>query len=350
MRVTRSARRGVVALLAVFSLLAAACGTASAGTSGTAPLVHVTLALDYTPNTDHTGLFVAQQLGYYRQQGIAVDFIPAGATYPEALVGTGQANFGISFQEYTAVAIAQGQPLVSLATVIQHNTSAMAVLASSDITRPAQLVGKRLASFGDPAEQAVIDVMEVSDGATQPGYQTVTFSNPDVKNLQTGSADFIWIYLGVEGVQAKDAGIQLRTFLPQDYGVPDFYSPIIITNQTEIAQHPDIVRKFMTATAQGYTYAAQHPQASADMLLAGAKAQGGTLFDTNQVAYDSQAFQSAAYIADAKCWGVQSLTVWTDFTRFLFRNGVLTDANNKPLTTEPNYAAMFTNQFLPACP
>ncbi len=67
------------------------------------------------------------------------------------------------------------------------------------------------------------------------------------------------------------------------------------------------------------------------------------------MAYDSQEFQSAHYIADAKCWGLQSLTTWTDFPRLLYRHGVLVDANNKPLTVEPDYSAMFTNAFLPAC-
>lgn len=341
-------RRGLALLVSVAALLLAACGGSSSST-GNKPLTTVKLALDFTPNTNHTGVYVALAKGWYRAQGLDVQLVPAGATFPEALVGSGQTQFGISFQEYTAASRVQGQPIVSLAAIVQHNTSVMAVLKSSGITRPAQLVGKRLASFQDPAEQAVIDVMEVSDGATQPGYQTISFQNPDITNLQNHSADFIWTYLGIEVIQWQNAGIPVTTFLLQDYGVPDFYSPILITNQQEIAQHPEIVKAFVAATAQGYTYAAQHPQESATILDNGAKAQGGTLYGSAKDLNDSQAYMSQQYIADAKCWGQQSTKVWTDFTRFLYHNGVLTDANNKPLTQEPDEAAMFTNQFLPAC-
>lgn len=341
--------RGAIVLLWLTGpmLLLASCSSSS---SSPGALTNVTLALDYTPNTNHTGIYVAMEKGYYRQQGLNVTLLPYGTTPPEVLVGSGQAEFGISFQEYVAVNRVQGQPIVSIAAIIQHNTSELSVLTSSGITSPAQLVNKRLASFSDPAEQGVIDEMEVFAGATNPSYQTITFAEPDIKNLQTGSADFIWIYEGVEGVQARDAGVNLTSFLLQDYGVPDFYSPVLITNEHEIAQHPNIVRAFDTATAAGYTYATQHPKESADILLSAAQAQGGTLFDTPQVAYDSQTYQSQAYSAGAQCWGTQSLGIWTNFTRFLYLHGVLTDANNQPITTEPNYAAMYTNQFLPPCP
>lgn len=339
-------RLALVPLITLGTLALAACGVGQS-TSGKA--TDVKLALDWIPNTNHTGIYVAQQLGYYHQHGLNVTLVPYGSTYPETLVATGQAQFAVSFEEYVAIDRAAGQPLVSVAAIMQHDTSGMAVLKSSGITRPAQLVGKRFASSGDPAEQAVIDIMEVNDGAPTPGYHSTQVSDANVSSLLTGKFDFVWIYEGVEGIQAKDKGVDLTIFRAEDYGVPDFYSPVLITSAQEIQQHPEVVRAFVAATAQGYTYAAQHPQASADLLWQGAQTQGGTLFDTKQVAYDSQAFQSAQYIADAKCWGTQSLQTWTNFPRLLYRVGALVDANNKPLTSEPDYSAMFSNAFLPSC-
>ncbi len=336
--------------LVIFAALAvSACGPAQVGTTSTGPATNVKLALDWIPNTNHTGIYVAQQKGYYQQHGLNVTLVPYGSTYPETLVATGQVQFAISFQESVAIDRAAGQPLVSLAAIIQHDTSALAVLKSSGITRPSQLVGKRFASSGDPAEQAVIDIMEVNDGASSPGYKSTLVSDANVASLLTGKFDFVWIYQGVEGIQAQDKGVQLTLFNPSDYGVPDFYSPVLITSEQEIKDHPEVVRAFVAATAQGYTYAVQHPQESAKLLLQGAQAQGGTLFDTPQVATDSQVYQSAQYTADAKCWGQQTLQTWTGFSRLLYRAGALVDANNKPLTTEPDYSAMFTNAFLPAC-
>ena len=340
-------RFALLPLLAIGILALGACGVGQSTSSGKPTDVKV--ALDWIPNTNHTGIYAAQQLGYYQQHGLNVSLVPYGSTYPETLVATGQVQFAISFEEYVAIDRAAGQPLVSLAAIMQHDTSGMAVLKSSGITRPAQFVGKRFASGGDPAEQAVIDIMEVNDGAPKPGYQSTLVSDANVSSLLTGKFDFVWIYAGVEGIQAKDKGIGLNIFRAQDYGVPDFYSPVLITSESEIQQHPEVVRAFMAATSQGYTYAVQHPQASADLLLKGAQAQGGTLFDGNQVTYDSQQYESAQYIADAKCWGTQSLKTWTDFPRLLWRVGALVDANNKPLAQEPDYSAMFTNAFLPTC-
>src|SRR6185437_7060904 len=214
----------------------------------------------------HTGVYVALQNGYYHQHGLNVTLVPYGSTYPETLVATGQAQFAISFEEYVAIDRAAGQPLVSLAAIIQHDTSAMAVLKRSGITRPAQLVGKRFASGGDPAEQAVIDIMQVNDGAANPSYKSTLVSDANVSSLLTGKFDFVWIYQGVEGIQAQDKGVALTVFNPSDYGVPDFYSPVLITSEQEIKAHPEVVRAFVAATSQGYTYAVQHPQASADML------------------------------------------------------------------------------------
>jgi len=338
---------GLVALLSVGAIVAA-CGPASTATTPGQP-IPVKLALDWIPNTNHTGLYVAQQQGYYRQHGVDVTLMPYGAVSPETLVASGQADFAISFEESVALDRAQGQPLVSVATLLQHDTSALVVLKSSGITRPAQLIGKRFASSGDPAEHAVIDLIQVNDGATTPSFDPTQVDTADVSTLLTGKFDFVWIYKGVEGIQAKDKGIDLTTFSLEDYGVPDFYSPVLITSENEIKQHPDVVRSVVAATAQGFTYAAQHPDTSVDMLIHGAGGQSNTLFDTRQVALDSQQYQSKAYIADAKCWGTQSLTVWTGFPRLLYRNGALNDANNQPLKSEPDYNAMFTNQFLPAC-
>jgi ABC-type nitrate/sulfonate/bicarbonate transport system substrate-binding protein len=345
----RRMRRFALPLLALAALAVVACGPSTDLSVTPGQPTTVKLALDWTPNTNHTGIYVAQQLGYYRQHGLSVDLIPYGATAPEALVATGQAQFAVSFEENVAIDRAQGMPIVSVAAVIQHDTSVMAVLASSSITRPAQFVGKRFASSGDPAEQTVIDLMEVNDGATSVGYRSTVVQNADVSALVSGQFDFVWIYQGVEGVQAQDAGIALRTFSLEQYGVPDFYSPVLITSESMIQQHPDIVRAFVTATAQGYTDAVKNPSQAASLLLQGAKAQGGTLFDSQKVALDSQVWQSQHYTADAKCWGVQSLATWTGFPQLLYRAGALVDANGKSLASPPDYSAMFTDQFLPAC-
>jgi len=339
-------KQTAIVMVTLAALLLSACGSTSTTPAGTTA---IKVALDWIPNTNHTGLYVAQQRGYYQQQHLAVSLLPYGSVYPETLVATGQADFAISFEESVAINRAQGQPLVSIAAVLQHDTSALAVLTSSGITRPAQLAGKRFASSGDPAEQAVINLIQKNDGVASPNFKSTQVDNADVTSLLSGQFDFVWIYKGVEGVQAAAKGIALTTFSLSDYKVPDFYSPVIITSEQEIKNHPDIVRAFLAATAQGYTTAASSPSTTVDDLIKGAGGQSKTLFDSRAVALASQEYQSKQYVADAACWGVQSASVWTDYPRLLYQNGALLDVNNQPITSEPNYIAMFSNQFLPSC-
>ncbi len=345
--------RSITARLLMISiaalLLFSACGPAASTSSTPGSPTTVKLALDWIPNTNHTGIYTAIENGYYKQQNMNVQLVPYGSVYPETLVATGQADFAVSFEESVAIDRAQGLPIVSIAAVMQHDTSAMATLASSGITRPAQFVGKTFASSGDPAEQAVIDIMEANDGASSVGYNSVVVNNADVSSLLTGHFNFVWIYQGVEGVMAKDAGVQLNMFSLQEYGVPDFYSPVLITSEQMIKNHPDIVRRFLAATSEGYTFAAQHPSQSADLFVKAAGGINNTEFASTQVAEDSQKFQSQYLLDSSNCWGTQTLPMWTGFPTLLYRVGALTDANNKPLTSPPDYAAMFTNQFLPHC-
>src|SRR3990170_1288263 len=86
----------------------------------------VTLMLDWVPNTNHTGLFVAQHEGYFVDEGLQVEIVQPGEVYAEQAVAGGAADFGVSFQEQVTLARADDVPLVSIAAILQHNTSGFA--------------------------------------------------------------------------------------------------------------------------------------------------------------------------------------------------------------------------------
>jgi ABC-type nitrate/sulfonate/bicarbonate transport system substrate-binding protein len=338
------------ALLGVFvallALALAACGTtASAVYKG--PVAPVSLALDWTPNTNHTGIYVAQEKGWYKDQGIDLTLLPYSASVaPEQLVGTGKADFGISFAEAVTSSRAAGVPLVSIAAIIQHNTSALVTLKSSRLATVASLAGKRYAGFGAPYEQPLIQQVLKCGHAPSTDFQNVTTQLDPIEALKSKQFDFAWIYMGWEGVQAQQEGLQLNVFPITSYCVPDYYTPVIVSSAAFIKAHPDVARRFLAATAQGYAYAAAHPKEAADLLIKGAPA--GT-FDSASLVYASQNYLSPLYAKGAKCWGQQTLKAWTDYPRFMYETGSLTDANSKPLTQPPDYAAAFTNAYLPAC-
>jgi ABC-type nitrate/sulfonate/bicarbonate transport system substrate-binding protein len=336
-------------LLALVPLLLASCtfGAKTTTTSSSGGLTQVKLALDWTPNTNHTGIYVALEKGWYRQEGIDLHLLPYSSSIaPEQLVGTGQADFGISFTEGVTSARAAGEPIVSVAAIIQHNTSALVALKSSGLDTVAKLAGKRYAGFGAPYEQPVIAQVLSCGGAQSTSFQNITTTLDPIAALKSGHFDFAWVFMGWEGIEAQEQGIALNVFPLLGYCMPDYYSPVIITNQQLIHQNPNLVTRFLKATAMGYTYTIHHPRDAANLLMQGASA--GT-FPDKQLVYDSQNYLSPRYSADAACWGVQTLDKWTNYPRFMYTHNALTNVNGQPLTSPPNYAAAFTDQFLPPC-
>lgn len=324
---------------------AAPVATAPAGAASEGQAATVTLALDWTPNTNHTGIYVAQQKGWYEEEGIELQILPyAEGTTTDQLVSSGTADFGISFEESVVLARAAGQDVVSVAAVIQSNTSALVTLKDSGLDRPRKLDGKRYAGYGAPFEEPVISAVIRHDGG-KGEFKSVTANLYAYEAVKAGQADFVWIFMGWDGVAAERAGVDLNAFYIKDYGVPDYYTPVIITSGEKIEQDPDVVRRFMAATVRGYEWAIANPEEAADLLIEAAPE--GT-FPDPELVRASQQWLSPRYKEGQERWGVQDLKVWTEYPRFMYESGKVTDAEGKPLQQEPDYQAYFTNDFLPA--
>lgn len=322
---------------------ATAAPTARAAVPAEKP-AKVTLALDWTPNPNHTGIYVAQQKGWYRDQGIDLQVLPySDSATPELLVANGKADVAISFVESLVLARAAGQDLVSIAAVIPHNTSALVTLKKSGIDSPKKLDGKRYAGFGSAFEQPVIsDIIRCDGGKGQ--FKNLTTNLFGYEALKSGKADFVWIYMGVEGVQARRDALDLNVFYINKHCVPDYPSPVIATSSSKIQQDPEVLRRFMTATARGYEWAAKRPAEAAKLLMQGAPK--GTFQDPGFVR-ESQEWVSPKYRDGRNLWGMQSLKAWTDYPRYMFKTGRVTDASGKPTKQEPDYKTYFTNELLP---
>ena len=350
----------ILALFLTLALLLAACGAGQAGAGGvgaatqatptTVGAAHsgepsrVTLALDYTPNTNHTGIYVAQQKGWYEEAGIELKILPyAEGANTDQLVSTGKADFGISYEESVVLSRAAGQDVLSLAAVIQHNTSALVTLKESGLDTPRKLDGKRYAGFGAPFEEPVISTMIRHDGG-QGTFKAITANLYGYDAVKAGKADFVWIFMGWDGVAAERSGIDLNAFYIKDHGVPDYYTPVIVTSNEKAEADPDTVRRFMRATARGYEYAIEHPRESADLLIQGAP-QGS--FADPEFVRASQEWLSPRYKEGQQKWGTQDPEVWTEYPRFMYETGKVVGADGKPVKQEPEYEAYFTNEFLP---
>lgn len=328
-------KRTIIVALAAFIL--AACGGAAPSAPGR-ELTPVRVGLDWTPNTNHTGLYVARDKGYYRDQGLDVEILGAqeGGTV-EQLVAAGKLDFGISFQEAVTYARVEGAPIVSIAAIIQHNTSGFASRADEGITRPRDFAGKKYGAFGSPIEQATIKGLMECDGAGDR-FNEVEFvdigSTDFFVATERGDVDFVWIFKGWTGIEAEVRGVPLTILMMNDLQcIPDYYTPVLITSERMIAEKPDLVRRFLAATSAGYRFAIEKPDEAADILLKAAPELDATLVRR------SQQYLASQYQAEAPRWGEQKLEVWRDYAQWMADRGLIARM------IEPEKA--FTNAFLP---
>ncbi len=322
-------------LLSIIILVACQTVPGQSQPPDSAPLTEVDMMLDWVPNTNHTGLFVAQDKGWYEAAGLKVNIIQAGETAVEQVVAAGSAEFGISYQEGVTLARAEGAPIVSVAAIIQHNTSGFASRADRGITRPKDFEGKTYGSFGSPIERAILDLLMSCDGGDVSKVEFVDTGYADFFAITEKEVDFAWIFYGWDGVNAELKGIDLDVVMLNQWQdcVPDYYTPVIITNEKMIDEQPEIVEAFISATAQGYEYAIANPDEAAEILLAAAPESDPELVKA------SQRWLADQYQADAPRWGIQKADVWQTYADWLFEEGLL--------PTEIDPTAAFSNDFLP---
>ena len=340
----RLRRALVAASIALLLGVAAACGGASGGSaSGQPKLTTVTLALDWTPNTDHTGFYVADTLGYYRQAGIRLKILPYGSTTPDTLVSAGKADFGISFQDIVAYDRAAGLGVTSVTAILQHTASVIAVSPSSGITRPRQLDGKIYAGFGGPAEVPSLQAVIRADGG-QGKFRTVTLNTSAYDAVYAHRADFAIPLVTWEVIDARLRGKPLRQFAFTDYGFPDRYEVVMIGRNSLLSGNPDLARRFVGATARGFAYAAAHPDAGADILI---KDNPGAFNDQRLPRESAELMAKSFYLDSRGNFGPQTLAMWSNYTNFLYSAGLLVDGKGHKLTTKPDVSGWFTNAYLP---
>ena len=302
----------------------------------------VRLALDWVPNTNHTGIYVALAKGWYEEAGVKLQILPYGSVSPEALVANGQAEVGVSSTEGVLGSVAAGEPVVSVAAMLSSNTAALAVLKKSGITRPKDLDGKVYAAFGSTYEDPTIAAVIRSDGGTGD-FKSALLNVAGFDALLAGRADFVWIFRGWQGVQAAREGTALTLFNFKDYGVPDYYTPVLVASPDGINNKTDALKAFLRATTKGYTYAAKHPAKAADLLLQAAPE--GSFPDPGLVR-ESQKLVSSFYLAEGQAWGQQSSEKWTGYPALLLDAGVFGD-KTEAVRQAVEADTTFTNELLP---
>ena len=311
----------VVALLIVIALLLGVSFISdSADKDGN--LKEITLCLDWTPNTNHTGFYVADKLGYYEQAGLKVTIVQPPEGGAEMMTASGQAQFGISAQDSLAANFASEEPLgvTAVAAILQHNTSG---IISLDCASPKDLEGKRYSTWDSPTEKAMIKYIMEKDGADFGEVELIpNVITNEAQALSHGDTDAVWIYYAWSGVNAELSGLNFEYFgFSEIESIFDYYTPIIIADNDFLESNPKTAKAFLLATARGYGYAIENPEEAAQMLIDGDTT--GSLVGSEELVTESQKWISQQYIADVESWGVIDAERWDNFYKWLDDEGLV---------------------------
>lgn len=296
----------------------------------------IRIVLDWTPNTNHTGLYVAQEKGYFKDLGLDVEIMqpPEGST--TQLVAAGGAEFGISFQDTLAKAYASDTPLpvTAVAAILQHNTSGIISLKDEGIDRPSALCGHSYATWEDPIELAIIKQIVEADGGNYDDIELVPNTVTDVVTALQTDVQSVWVYKAWDGIATEVAGLDTNFINFADYGEElDYYSPVLIANNDYLENNPDQVKKVLEAIEKGYEYAIDNPEEAADILLEAAPE------NSEELVKASQEWISRQYKAEVSQWGYINPERWNKFYDWLYENNLVDQK------IEENFG--FTNDYLP---
>lgn len=296
----------------------------------------IRIVLDWTPNTNHTGLYVAAEKGFFAEKGIDVEIMQPPEGGAEMLVGGGGAEFGISFQDYIAPNYASDNPMpfTAVATIIQHNTSGIISLKDKGIEKPADLAGHTYATWDLPIEKAIIDKIVTDDGGKFEDIKLIPSTVTDVVTALQTDVDSVWVYYAWDGIATQVKNLETNFLNFADYGIElDYYNPVIIVNDDYAKGNTEVVKKALEAIKQGYEFAIENPDEAAGILMEAAPELD------EEIVKESQKWLAGQYKAEVERWGYIDQSRWDAFYGWLFENNLI--------EKEIPEGMGFTNEYLP---
>ena len=323
-------------LLGSLALLAACGAPKEANKPGAdKAMTEINLVLDYVPNTNHSGIYLAAKKGYYAAANLKVTIIEPGDDATSiSLVGAGKGELGVSYQENVTFAKADGSkiPVTAIATILKHNTSGFVTRKDSGIRSPKEFENKVYAGWQSPSEEAVLHA--VMNQAKADFSKLTMVGSPGTGPQGLGKDfDIQWYFEGWDLVKAAQAGIDVN-YMPLRELDPrlDYYTPVIIGNDSYLKKNPEIVKAFLAATKKGYQDAIKEPKETAAVMHEVAPEYELSFLEA------SQDFLSKNYTDEPEKWGVMEQKVWDNYTDFM--------VEEKLIKEKVPSESLFTNDFL----
>lgn len=309
-----------VVMSAIMLMSLVACGKDDNKTTD-GELTKITFVLDWTPNTNHTGLYVALEKGYFEEAGLDVEIVQPPEDGAEVLVASGEAQFGVSFQDTMAAAISGDNPLpiTAVAALIQHNTSGIISRKGEGMDTPKGMEGNSYATWNGPIELAMMEQVVTADGGDFSKVELIPSTVTDeVTALKTNSVDSIWIFYAWAGVKTELEGLETDYFAFKDIDpVFDYYTPVVISNNSFLEDDPETAKAFLEALGKGYEDAIADPEGAADILCKHVPELD------HDLVLASQKYLANEYKAEVSQWGYIDPARWNGFYNWLNQEEIL---------------------------
>jgi ABC-type nitrate/sulfonate/bicarbonate transport system substrate-binding protein len=340
---TRARSTLAAATLSIAGLaLAGTAWTASSSARPThvAATQTVRIALDYSANVNYLGIYAAIDKGFFARQGIKIQIIPYANTPAETLVESGNTDLGISYPPDVIINRAKGLEYKAVAALVEQNTTALAVLASSPYTRPSQLNGKLYGGFGIASDPPIVSAILQGDGVAKPTFRQVVLNTDVIDALSRNRIQYTAVFGGIDDVTAALQGVKLRIFPYRKYlgAAGDYPNAVFVASDSTIAKKSDALRRALGALAQGYEFAAKHPAAAEAILI---KDNRTALGKSTQIVTATGNATAPTFVNAAGRWGPLSTQDFAGLEKILAKGGVV----KGPL---PAPRDLFTNALLPA--
>jgi ABC-type nitrate/sulfonate/bicarbonate transport system substrate-binding protein len=298
------------------------------------------IALDYTPNVDYLGIYVAMDKGYFKAEHIDPQILPYAGPPAETLLKAGKADLGLTYPPNIPAYRASGFDYEAVAGLSQRNTINIAVLASSKYTSVAQLSGTLYGGFGVSSDQPIVDAVFKAAGVKKPVYKEVNLGVDAYKALAAHRVAYSITYGGIDDVTAELSGVKLREwpikqFLGSTFSFPD---DAWVATGKEVRDDPGLLRRGLAALAEGYEYAAHHPAAAEAILVQDNKT---ALAEDGNIVTATGNATAKTFLTPAGAWGPMRASQFTGITTLLVHGGLI-DASKAPAPSSD-----FTNSLLP---
>jgi ABC-type nitrate/sulfonate/bicarbonate transport system substrate-binding protein len=286
-------------------------------------MIKLKLALDWTPNVNHIGFFIAKELGFYSQQGIDLEILnPQDDNYamtPGKKLELDVADFAIApFETVISLNNKENQvQAMAIYAILQKDLSCIATLKSSNITSPKLLDGKKYASYKARYEDQIVKEIIKNDG----GKADLNIIYPEKlgiwNTLLSGKADATWIFDNWEGIEASSKNIELDKFTLDEFNIPYGYSPIVLTKKENIIKHKRLYSAFIKATQKGFLFAKNNLTESVEIL-----SRYVTEYDLKNIDLEKSISFSIPHFGDESNCGVMQQERVSSFIKWIVDKGL----------------------------